>query len=71
MGSGGSLYLYFICGFAAIGGFCFGYDSGVVSGKPFFTLNQRILNGFKESLKSLRIFGSLMKILKLLITDLI
>ncbi|KAL7309700.1 hypothetical protein PS15m_010549 [Mucor circinelloides] len=32
MGSGGSLYLYFICGFAAIGGFCFGYDSGIISG---------------------------------------
>ncbi|KAF1802074.1 general substrate transporter [Mucor lusitanicus] len=32
MGSGGSLHLYFICGFAAIGGFCFGYDSGIISG---------------------------------------
>lgn len=24
--------LYIVCGFAAIGGFCFGYDTGVISG---------------------------------------
>ncbi|KAG1123001.1 hypothetical protein G6F42_010953 [Rhizopus arrhizus] len=29
---GYSLQLYVVCAFAAIGGFCFGYDSGVISG---------------------------------------
>lgn len=29
---GYSLQLYTVCAFAAIGGFCFGYDSGVISG---------------------------------------
>lgn len=27
-----SLQLYIVCAFAAIGGFCFGYDTGVISG---------------------------------------
>lgn len=26
------LQLYIVCAFAAIGGFCFGYDTGVISG---------------------------------------
>ncbi|CAO3612096.1 unnamed protein product [Mucor hiemalis] len=29
---GYSTQLYVVCGFAAIGGFCFGYDTGVISG---------------------------------------
>lgn len=29
---GYSLQLYVVCAFAAIGGFCFGYDSGIISG---------------------------------------
>ncbi|KAI8637655.1 general substrate transporter [Parasitella parasitica] len=29
---GHSLQLYVVCAFAAIGGFCFGYDSGIISG---------------------------------------
>lgn len=31
MAAGGSLVLYSICSFAAIGGLCFGYDTGVIS----------------------------------------
>lgn len=32
---GYSLQLYVVCAFAAIGGFCFGYDSGIISGSYF------------------------------------
>lgn len=33
-----SLQLYIVCAFSAIGGFCFGYDTGVISSVRYKTL---------------------------------
>lgn len=48
-----SLQLYLVSAFSAIGGFCFGYDSGVISGvltmPPFIEM---VTNGERDFLYS-------------------
>lgn len=63
---GYSLQLYVVCAFAAIGGFCFGYDSGVISGN-FSIPNQQIFNRYtmdvqRRCIGLLNIIENLMKI---------
>lgn len=70
---GYSLQLYVVCAFAAIGGFCFGYDSGVISGN-FSIPNQQIFNRYtmdvqRRCIGLLNIIENLMKIWFNLITD--
>ncbi|KAI8387303.1 general substrate transporter [Blakeslea trispora] len=51
---GNSLQLYIVCGFAAIGGFCFGYDTGVISGVLTMPHFISVMTGGAEFLRAIQ-----------------